>query len=368
MAIVKRWIDAHILNRIAINTWRTDFRVNEEYVNISSNFAIIDILANKTNLLRHESGFFRLEYTPLPEDVIKEASKRVLEIFSTRANNQQSRAREVLDRHSNISPSRNFGHRLIRDFHREQIAGSWRSDSLQSAIDFYVQKSVIRDDIKRVASNPYKHLNEARHLFRKALATEAPSHSNLDLVDLAISLTPSPEERAELFQRLVLATTGFLGASLEWLLLDAHRHKSLHRETASELFVRESLRLSSPACRLARTFVERSSIGNIEVSPGDTALLNVKQGNRDPKTWNNPDTFMPSRWLSQTPSKVDLTFGKGRGICPARNPSIETLSAFSESLKEDLYIEFWKVPGSSPLVGTLLTPPRGIFVKRSLKT
>jgi cytochrome P450 len=75
-------------------------------------------------------------------------------------------------------------------------------------------------------------------------------------------------------------------------------------------FAEEVLRFTSPVQRIYRTAVKPLEIGDQRIPPGDFLCLDLGRANRDPRAFDNPDTFDPNR-----EPKRSLAFGHGIHHC-----------------------------------------------------
>jgi len=78
--------------------------------------------------------------------------------------------------------------------------------------------------------------------------------------------------------------------------------------------VEESIRLEPSIDYADRIVVEPIEIGGIIRKPGTLILCSLAAANRDPLAWNDPENFMPTRFLRATCPRV-LTFGGGIHHC-----------------------------------------------------
>jgi cytochrome P450 len=81
----------------------------------------------------------------------------------------------------------------------------------------------------------------------------------------------------------------------------------------------EVLRLYPPAYILARENVEPCELGGYEFSPGKTVIFSQWVMHRDPRYFDDPDTFRPERWLdgleNRLPAGAYFPFGDGPRRC-----------------------------------------------------
>ncbi|MEU8076435.1 cytochrome P450 [Catellatospora citrea] len=85
----------------------------------------------------------------------------------------------------------------------------------------------------------------------------------------------------------------------------------------AEAVVKEVLRLYPPVWLMTRTAYHSTTLANWSLNPGDEVLLNPYLIHRDPRWWQRPDEFDPSRWLTGRPAPraAYLPFGAGPRVC-----------------------------------------------------
>ncbi|KAJ8446282.1 hypothetical protein Cgig2_005813 [Carnegiea gigantea] len=111
--------------------------------------------------------------------------------------------------------------------------------------------------------------------------------------------------------------------------------------------VKETFRLqpTNPLLILRETF-EKCSIQGYDILPKTSLVVNVWAIGRDSKSWNQPEAFMPERFLR---SPIDfkgrdfelIPFGAGRRICPGMILGVAT---FEIALANLLYSFDWELP------------------------
>ncbi|XP_022924015.1 cytochrome P450 71A1-like [Cucurbita moschata] len=117
--------------------------------------------------------------------------------------------------------------------------------------------------------------------------------------------------------------------------------------------IKESLRLHPPVPLL----VPRQTMGTVnlegyEIPPKTSVWVNAWAIQRDPKSWENPNEFIPERFME--PNSVDfkgqdfefVPFGSGRRKCIGMSFG---LAAFESVLANLLYWFDWKLPAGKPL-------------------
>ncbi|KAH6815952.1 hypothetical protein C2S51_020772 [Perilla frutescens var. frutescens] len=111
--------------------------------------------------------------------------------------------------------------------------------------------------------------------------------------------------------------------------------------------VNETLRLYPPIPMLVpRETIKRCNLDGYEIEPKTVVYVNAWAIARDPDNWENPDEFMPERFLEDN---VDIKgqdfrvipFGSGRRVCPGLFMGLATVELTVANL---LYSFDWKMP------------------------
>ncbi|XP_020153781.1 desmethyl-deoxy-podophyllotoxin synthase isoform X1 [Aegilops tauschii subsp. strangulata] len=118
-----------------------------------------------------------------------------------------------------------------------------------------------------------------------------------------------------------------------------------------QMVIKEVLRLHPPSPLVARAAREDCQIMGYDILKGTTVYVNVYAISRDPKYWENPDSFKPERFetknMDYNGTYFEFTpFGAGRRQCPGMLFS----SAIMEIVLANFLYHFdWKLPdGASP--------------------
>ena len=114
-----------------------------------------------------------------------------------------------------------------------------------------------------------------------------------------------------------------------------------------KMVVKETLRLHPPVPLLLPKETKSSiELCGYQIYPKTQVYVNAWAIGKDPNLWNNPEEFLPERFIDKP---VDfrgqdfefLPFGAGRRICPAMNMAI----AMVELTLANLLFHFnWKLP------------------------
>jgi cytochrome P450 len=114
--------------------------------------------------------------------------------------------------------------------------------------------------------------------------------------------------------------------AFEFLLgYDGVDRTALLREAGSSLLmaqriVHETLRVVPMTPRLKRRVIEDTVVAGTPVSAGETVVLDIRSGNRDPEYYGGQaEEFNPTRSVAEGASLWGLSFGAGAHICIGRS-------------------------------------------------
>ncbi|KAJ0969465.1 hypothetical protein J5N97_022342 [Dioscorea zingiberensis] len=114
-----------------------------------------------------------------------------------------------------------------------------------------------------------------------------------------------------------------------------------------KLIIKETLRLHIPiTLLLPRIAKEECRIGEYEVPAGTRVLINAWAMAKDPKSWENPESFLPERFER---NPVDfkgtnyefIPFGAGRRMCPGISFGVANMEI---ALAQLLFYFNWELP------------------------
>ncbi|KAF2582452.1 hypothetical protein F2Q68_00000160 [Brassica cretica] len=136
-----------------------------------------------------------------------------------------------------------------------------------------------------------------------------------------------------IMQGIFVAAIESVALELEWLLADLIKHPQVMRKAQEEF-----------------TSSKWIKVGGYDIPPKTKLLVNLFAVQRDPKIWENPEDFIPERFLDKSieymGSKGYAPFGFGRRNCPGMAYG----NALIEEIMANLLYRFdWKMPdGSKP--------------------
>nr|CAB3449737.1 unnamed protein product [Digitaria exilis] len=245
--------------------------------------------------------------------------------------------------------------RLMDDIlvnHRERTTAAGEQDKIMADVLLRIQKE---GDMRVSLSNG---------VIRAVLidvvgAALDTSSTTLQWAMAELIANPRVMHKAQLEVRQVMA--GQQHGVSEAALRDLHYLKSV---------IKQTLRLHPPAPFVPRVCLEDCVIQGYHVPQGTIAITNVWAISRDPKYWDDPDTFKPERFesdncLDYKGFDFEFTpFGVGRRMCPGINFSHANVEIGLASL---LYHFDWKLPNGEKPEEMDMTEDWGVNVTRKSK-
>ncbi|KAJ4725248.1 Cytochrome P450 [Melia azedarach] len=133
-----------------------------------------------------------------------------------------------------------------------------------------------------------------------------------------------------------------------------------------KVVIKETLRLHPPAFLIPRECGQQCEINGFNVPVKTRVIVNVWAMGRDPRYWNEPESFIPERFLD---SSIDykgnnfeyIPFGAGRRICPGMSFGLASMELPVAML---LYHFNWKLPGGMKLEDLDMTETFGLTIRR----
>lgn len=242
-----------------------------------------------------------------------------------------------------------------------------RPPRLSELVTEFVRRNLVFRSVQGRRGMRHRHRLRS---FRENLGpylTDQPRGSAPDLVD-AVGAVPdlTPDQRGELYLRLVVAMVGATGVALEWALVAAAGSAAGRDGTSRgvprpDALVYETMRMSPASWLIAREAALDHELDGRRVRVGDRVLLLTYGLHRRASTWPAPDVFDPSRWndASGRPSSRYLPFSAGPTTCPGRSVALRALVESTAAFTDLYQLGYRRRPGAKPYVRTLLAVPRG---------
>jgi cytochrome P450 len=320
------------------------------------------ILANADGNYVEHSDFFHTSWGVLePREVQQRIGREARDMLAGFVQANAGRLDELVSSH--LSPRSDLpdaANHLLYDYFRPALLATGTAPRLQSALDDVVKHAVLAGARERRRRWQRALL---RHRAHGLLAAEidarrgrsGPARDLLDVVALATSGTPRPEQAGEVFLSLLFATAGSVGFLLAWslCLMGAHAPDS---GAALSAVVREAARLWPVAWLFGRVAARRHRIGQATVEQGETVSVCTYLVHRHPGHWNQPNAFQPQRWEQRSPTAF-LPFGWGPHACTGAALSLGLVEELLRVITERYHVSV-AVNDSRPQAGPALAPPR----------
>ncbi|KAF5179992.1 Cytochrome p450 [Thalictrum thalictroides] len=132
--------------------------------------------------------------------------------------------------------------------------------------------------------------------------------------------------------------------------------------------IKETLRLHPPAPLLINQSTATANVNGYDILPNTRVFINAWAIQRDPKSWDRPEEFIPERFNNNT---IDyrgldyefLPFGSGRRGCPGLTFGIAVVEFVVANL---IYSFNWELPGGANKVDLDMSEYFGITTSKRL--
>ncbi|XP_010557192.1 PREDICTED: cytochrome P450 71A1-like [Tarenaya hassleriana] len=217
-------------------------------------------------------------------------------------------------------------------------------------------EQIIRDQSEKIAANVKPHRkNFAYALVR--LQREGKLDIELDLDNIK-----------GILQSMLAAATDTVPSNMEWAMAELLRHPNVLRKAQEEVrrvvgsgkerveeseieqmkylksVIKESLRLHGSGIYTRETSKDIKLCG-YDIPAKTRVIINNWASHRDPTIWENPEEFIPERWVScmdgEEMKGKYIPFGFGRRICPGMNYAVAMMETLVANL---LYLYDWELP------------------------
>nr|BAS30379.1 cytochrome P450 [Ajuga reptans] len=249
-------------------------------------------------------------------------------------------------------------------------------------VDLYPSYRILRlfSRLKRRIEKHHHAMDRIAHnIIEDRKRSDNGEHRDHDLLDVLLGLQDDKSLEIPLTTDNIKAVLGDLfgagvetsSTTVEWAMAEMLKHPKVLKKAQDEvrmvfdakngvvdecyfdelkylkLIVKESLRLHPPGpLLLPRVSSERCEINGYEIPAKTRLLVNVYAIARDPKCWEDGESFKPERFLEKSVdfmgSSIELIpFGAGRRICPGITFGVATVEIALAML---LYYFDWVLP------------------------
>lgn len=153
------------------------------------------------------------------------------------------------------------------------------------------------------------------------LPDQAPIRDMLDVLldpDLEIPLTK--QQIRDEIATFIVAGHETVASALTWawhlLVTNPNELKKLKSDPGrAHLVFDESLRLYPPAWIITRRTLSDLTVDDVLIPKDSLVIVSPWLVHRNPKAWENPNAFIPDRFISGTPQLGYIPFGAGARLC-----------------------------------------------------
>lgn len=226
------------------------------------------------------------------------------------------------------------------------------------------------------ARKAIKENDALRALIREEIAARraaTPPPRPRDLLDELLRISDDDADVAAAVRLVVFTAPGVPGAASSWITLRLAEQPELaariadeasgplsigqaigaHALPAADHFLREVLRLHPPQWMLSRTALRPTRLGPYLLETGQQVMVCTYLIHRDPRWWDDPETFSPQRWQRAPERGRYLPFGGGPRGCPGSPLAKIQLMALTSLLARDYHL---RVRHGDTEFGGLLKP------------
>jgi len=153
------------------------------------------------------------------------------------------------------------------------------------------------------------------------LPDQAPIRDMLDvLLDPDLETPLTKQQIRDEIVTFIVAGHETVASALTWawhlLVTNPDELQKLKQDPArAPLVFDESLRLYPPAWVITRRTLSDITVDDVLIPAHSLVIVSPWLVHRNPKVWENPDAFIPDRFLSGSPQLGYLPFGSGARLC-----------------------------------------------------
>ena len=132
----------------------------------------------------------------------------------------------------------------------------------------------------------------------------------------------------------------------------------------TEMIMKESLRLYSPAWLTSREVINECEIGGHHLPVGTTVFTSQWVIHRDPRFFDQPEEFNPNRWANNfaktLPSITYFPFGAGQRVCLGQSFAMMETTLILATVAQKFQLKLIPDQKVEPWSSFLLRPKNGI--------
>jgi cytochrome P450 len=173
-----------------------------------------------------------------------------------------------------------------------------------------------------------------------------------------LSQAPEARERAEREVDAVFAGGGFTPADAERLVF-------------TRAVIEEAMRLYPPAVFINRTAIRDDRIGSLKIPRASLVSISPYVLHRHRRLWDEPDAFVPERFLPERRAAIDrfayLPFGAGPRVCIGASFSLQEAVIVLAHVIRTARLDLLEGHEVSPLLKVTLRPAGGLPMRMTLR-
>lgn len=230
---------------------------------------------------------------------------------------------------------------------------------LLQAVEQIVRRAVLagaRDRYSRLTRAVFR-FRVMRELGRAIQERRTRSGESVDVLDV-VARAAGPEtpagELAEVFLSFLFAAAGSVGFVLGWSLYLMGTHPEADAEPSR--VVREALRLWPVAWLLGRRPARPHEIAGVAVTPKDEVIVCPYAVHRNPRHWDDPNSYRPERWAKDHDPQAFIPFGWGPHRCIAGTLSMQLIEDILRIIADGYRVTVTPLE-TRPRVSAALAPP-----------
>ncbi|NBO25331.1 MAG: cytochrome P450 [Actinobacteria bacterium] len=153
------------------------------------------------------------------------------------------------------------------------------------------------------------------------LPDQAPIRDMLDvLLDPDLETPLTKQQIRDEIVTFIVAGHETVASALTWawhlLVTNPDEMQKLKRDpTRAQLVFDESLRLYPPAWVITRRTLSDLTVDEVLIPANSLVIVSPWLVHRNPKAWDNPNAFIPDRFLAGSPQLGYIPFGAGARLC-----------------------------------------------------
>lgn len=320
------------------------------------------VLANEDGLYEEHSDFFQTRRGVFgPRELQVEIGRSARAFLRSYLRDHESELPEAVARLAPESEWPDAGNWLLFRHLGPALVAPDSPQSLLRTVEDIVRRAVLAGARRRYSrlTRAIFRFRATRELVRAVKIRRSRSGGEpadvLEVIVRAGGSEATAEELAEVFLSFLFATTGSVGFVLGWSLFLVGTNPPTDAHPA--WIVREALRLWPVAWFLERRPSRSHNLAGAAVTPSDRVAVCPYAVHRNPRHWDDPDSFRPERWAAAYDPQAFIPFGWGPHRCVAGGLSMDLAEEILRLIR-DGYQATVTAQDARPCISVALAPPR----------